>query len=164
MSSSHDEFIRPANPFARSIVFLAAILLTAGLAWMLTGSFRGIVHAPSADELLLEGFEFFLLALLLGTLSLVLLGVLIQVLLPGEYGHRAFGKVRLHEIYDEWELAVFSVESDRDHARNPYRDLPALELCDVAEQVDREAYPEVWTDVAHEIKTRIEETEPVRIG
>jgi hypothetical protein len=139
-------------------------ILFAGLAWVMALSIRAVLGARDADEVLLAGFELFLAVLLLGTLMLVLLGVLIQVLLPGEYSQRAFGGVRLQEIYAHWDLRVYSVESERDHAANPYRDLPDLELCDVAEQVDREAYPKVWADVAHEIKARVETFRPVRIG
>lgn len=154
---------RPA-PVRQAVLLIAGAAFLAVLAAVLAVSLRAIVHAGAADVILLEGFELVVGMLFLGSLALVAMGVLLQFLLPERFGHEAFAAARLHELYDAWELRHYSVEDVRDHARNPYRSLPSLELCDVADQVDREAFPEVWADVAHEIKNRIEALEPVRIG
>lgn len=152
------------TPLRHALVFLAAVGVTIGLACLIALSARAVAHARTADEVLLESFELFMGVLTLGSLGLVFLGVLLSVVLPEHFGRASFARLRLHEVYDHAQLSHFSVESDRDHARNPFRELPDLELCDVAEQVDPEAFPEVWSDVAHEVKTRIEREEPIRIG
>lgn len=148
----------------QALVLLFAGLVAVGLAWVFAASLRSVIHARSADAILLEGFELFVAMLFLGTIGFVLIGLLLQLLLPGEYGTRPFANARLHEIYDEWNLRHFSIETEREHMHNAYGELPEIELCDVADQLDREAYPDTWTDLAHEIKNRIESAEPVRIG
>ena len=126
---------------------MAALLVT-GLAFIAVRSFQSLTLTKFADDTLLKGFELFLALLLFGTASLVALGLVLRAVLPETFGTRPFAENRLREIYTKEELGHISIESERDHSVNPYRDLPDLELCDVALQVDQEKYPEVWLDVA----------------
>lgn len=152
------------QPWGQLIAVMIGAFLSFALAALFVKSIQSLTLARSTDEGLLEAFELVALMLVCGTLAMVFLGVVLRFVLPHDYAEEPFGKTRLSEIYAESEINHFSIESDRDHAQNPYRELPDLELCDVADQLDRDEFPDVWLDVAHEIKRRVELITPVRIG